>query len=142
MVLPHYPSSANIEPIYSSLFEITFITSSLTKEEIQFLKRNNNYIKKNNIGFNVNSDNKVSKLLLKIDIFDLVVKCHKKNGEVHTIFEYLGCKFKNLKENLVNFSYISNDVLTYQLEFDYKDIEIYFSDSQYSRIKKFDNILN
>ena len=148
MPLPHYGIQAhaawnNFEPIYQSQFECIFNSKLLNKKDSDYLGESIIGIKEDIITFNVNS-HKVTKSLLTMKDFDLTLKSLEKDGTVKGIYEFYECSFINLKKEIMNYDYESDDILRYAIQFKYENMEFYAEEDykNYIRLQKFKNILN
>jgi len=127
MPLPHFTNQQaaliSDDPVYLSLFEIEFESQYISSEESKYLMEQCFYIKSNRLKFNVNDDFKITKILLKMKTFNMIVKTHNKMDKVTSIYYLIDCSFNNLEKSILDFNWNSTGVLTYHLEYENKEFD-------------------
>lgn len=130
------------EPVYSSLFEVDIKSKSVSEKDLTYLTDNIFSIKNNIINVNVLDDFKTTQILINLNnsAFDMILKTHNKDGLITSILKYTECSFKDLGYSFLDFEWSNSKILSYKIEFIYKDFKLY-NKSQYERMEKIKNLI-
>jgi len=141
----------NYEPVYQSIFEIEFENSELSSNEIKFLSMNCTKIKDDILTFKLNSDFKITEILLKLKSdFNVLVKTYNKSGDVTSIFYLLDCLLIKPEKSMIDFDFESQDIIQYNMKFSYEKFNFFNLNGEltyenwkknHERKKKFKNII-